>query len=261
MRQTVLVPRRRTRSPASADPGPLLFDRIFRHRPLGQPVLVREDWAPPRNRRSANIFCTSCTKRTRSSARRSSSACSPATRPADCAVRLNTADGAVRWLNLKPSVSHDAGVIYILATDITVERLRRPATAGLEPDPRPGPTGGPGHRRRPARQPHRLHEFRVSNDSPDTWRNEAKGRSLHFLTGPKTDTEGPAELRRRPLPRGNASTRRSSTTARTDPSSGINSCFHRSSTARVKSPTSSPCSRISPTGNGSTRLSATTTGA
>jgi PAS domain S-box-containing protein len=42
--------------------------------------------------------------------------------PRDWAARLNCADGSVYWMNLKPSINRDAGVIYILATDITVHR-------------------------------------------------------------------------------------------------------------------------------------------
>ena len=43
--------------------------------------------------------------------------------PRDCAARLNCVDGSVCWMNLKPSVNRDGGVIYILATDITVDQL------------------------------------------------------------------------------------------------------------------------------------------
>ncbi len=108
--------------------------------------------------------------------------------PRDCAVRLNTSDGGVRWLNLKPSVDRKAGGIYILATDITVERC---ADRRL-----PDPTlildqVGQGVLVIDAGQPgtpivYTNFGFERVTGYPAT---EAKGRSLHFLTGSKTDPE------------------------------------------------------------------------
>jgi len=111
--------------------------------------------------------------------------------PRDCAARLNCVDGSICWMNLKPSVNRDAGVIYILATDITVDRL---SVQGF-PDPNLIlDQVGQGVLVADAVQPgmpivyanlgfERLTGYLAT---------EVKGSPFHFLTGPKTD---PATLK------------------------------------------------------------------
>lgn len=106
--------------------------------------------------------------------------------PRDCAARLICVDGSVCWMNLKPSVNHDVGVIYILATDITGDRL---SEKGF-PDPNLIlDQVGQGVLVVDAIQPgmpivyanlgfERLTGYLAS---------EVRGNPFHFLTGPKTD--------------------------------------------------------------------------
>ena len=108
--------------------------------------------------------------------------------PRDCAVRLNCVDGSICWMNLKPSVNHDAGVIYILATDITADQL---SAQGI-PDPNLIlDQVGQGVLVADAIQPglpivyanlgfERLTGYLAA---------EVRGKPFHFLTGPKTDTD------------------------------------------------------------------------
>ena len=106
--------------------------------------------------------------------------------PRDCTARLNCVDGNVCWMNLKPSINRDAGVIYILATDITIDRF---SERGF-PDPNLIlDQVGQGVLVADAIQPGmpiiyaNLGFERVTGYLA----TEAKGKPFHFLTGPKTD--------------------------------------------------------------------------
>ena len=111
--------------------------------------------------------------------------------PRDCALRLVCRDESIRWMNLKPGTRPGKDVIYVLATDITVERCARDAL--------PDPTlildhVGQGVLVVDAVQAGRPIAYANLGFERLTGylRSEARGRPFHFLTGPHSD---PATLR------------------------------------------------------------------